>query len=96
MAVCYWPTLQFIHQQMFLMEKFLLRYWKNIFLYSSNSDSDSEDVPLAVLQQKYKNSVEAVINQDTVALLQEVNEDTRYISEDVENWNKDVIQEPDA
>lgn len=75
-------------------EEIIAKCWKNILSDSFNSDSDSEeDVPLAILQEKYKNSVEAVTFQETVALLQKVNGNITYSRKDIENWNTDVIED---
>ncbi|XP_066244712.1 jerky protein homolog-like [Euwallacea similis] len=71
--------------------------WRNILNFREHDDdSDSEnDVPLSLLKERYKNKSEETI-EEVKNLLTEINSQVSLSTDDIQNWNKDDINEQDT
>ncbi|KAJ3623166.1 hypothetical protein MTP99_019411 [Tenebrio molitor] len=74
----------------------IAKCWKHILSVPDDNSDSQEDMPLNILQQTLKNSIERNITQETIELLEVINPNPTYSTEDIINWNKadvDMYQE---
>lgn len=70
----------------------IAKCWNNILNVPVDNSDSEDDIPLNILQQKFKNSTESKIMQNTIELLEVVNPNLTYSKEDIITWNKSDIQ----
>jgi hypothetical protein len=66
----------------------IAKCWKHILSVPDDNSDSQEDTPLNILQQTLKNSIERNITQETIKLLEVINPNPTYSTEDIVNWNK--------
>jgi hypothetical protein len=69
----------------------IAKCWKHILSVPDDNSDSEEDMPLNILQQRLKNSIERNITQGTIELLEVINPNPTYSREDIVNWNKEDI-----
>ncbi|XP_055910801.1 jerky protein homolog-like [Eupeodes corollae] len=68
--------------------------WHELFAYEAVSSDEDEDVPLAVLQQRMPLEEINQVSTTALSMLQEVFPDVPCSSNDIREWNEDVVQLP--